>query len=378
MARMTTEHLTLKRDATGYRTTWYDSQGNRHHRRFGKRRTVALNRFARFHAEWKTRERTRNPWMEPPITIERAWELFYAFAQTQIGRAESFKYAMRQVLALFADLPAGEFGPKSLKRVQDRMIAEGICRNMVNQRTREIRHIWKWLTAEEHVEASVWHGLQAVSSIRPGYRDVRETDPIHPVPVEYVRLVIEKAPPTIRAMIELQHLTGMRPGEVCSIRPVDIDMSGKTWLYRPVRHKTSHLGRNRVVLIGPKGQRVIEPFLQRDVEAYLFSPRESRRQGFDACSTHRHQPVAEPRTGRRIGVRFKPQAYGHSIRSICKAHDIPHWSPNQLRHNMATRLRREFGLDIAQVVLGHSKADVTQMYAELDLQKAIAAIERIG
>ena len=29
-------------------------------------------------------------------------------------------------------------------------------------------------------------------------------------------------------------------------------------------------------------------------------------------------------------------------------------------------------------VLGHSKADVTQMYAELDLQKAIAAMERIG
>ena len=45
---------------------------------------------------------------------------------------------------------------------------------------------------------------------------------------------------------------------------------------------------------------------------------------------------------------------------------------------MATWLRREFGLDIAQVVLDHSKADVTELYAELDLQKAMAAMERIG
>ena len=35
---------------------------------------------------------------------------------------------------------------------------------------------------------------------------------------------------------------------------------------------------------------------------------------------------------------------------------IPHWHPNQLRHNAATRLRREFGLDMARAVLGHSSA----------------------
>lgn len=44
----------------------------------------------------------------------------------------------------------------------------------------------------------------------------------------------------------------------------------------------------------------------------------------------------------------------------------------------ATRLRREFGLDIAQVVLGHSSADVTQLYAELDLQEAMAVVEKFG
>ena len=57
---------------------------------------------------------------------------------------------------------------------------------------------------------------------------------------------------------------------------------------------------------------------------------------------------------------------------------IPHWHPNQLRHNAATRLRREFGLDAARAVLGHSSPVVTEVYAELDAAKAAEAMEKIG
>ena len=34
--------------------------------------------------------------------------------------------------------------------------------------------------------------------------------------------------------------------------------------------------------------------------------------------------------------------------------------------------------DVAQVILGHSRADVTQLYAELDLKKAVSVMERVG
>jgi hypothetical protein len=57
---------------------------------------------------------------------------------------------------------------------------------------------------------------------------------------------------------------------------------------------------------------------------------------------------------------------------------IPHWAPNQLRHNAGTRLRREFGLDTARAVLGHSTPVVTEVYAELDGAKAAEAMERVG
>ncbi len=45
---------------------------------------------------------------------------------------------------------------------------------------------------------------------------------------------------------------------------------------------------------------------------------------------------------------------------------LPHWHANQLRHSKATEVRRQFGLEAAQVSLGHAKADVTQVYAERD------------
>lgn len=55
------------------------------------------------------------------------------------------------------------------------------------------------------------------------------------------------------------------------------------------------------------------------------------------------------------------------LRAWQRAH---HWSPNQLRHNAATELRKQFGIEAARVVLGHSSAVVTEIYAEMDFAKA--------
>jgi integrase len=54
------------------------------------------------------------------------------------------------------------------------------------------------------------------------------------------------------------------------------------------------------------------------------------------------------------------------------------WSPNQLRHTAGTEIRRQFGLEAAQVTLGHSNANVTQIYAERDLAKAAEIMRQVG
>ena len=58
-----------------------------------------------------------------------------------------------------------------------------------------------------------------------------------------------------------------------------------------------------------------------------------------------------------------------------KAH---HWHPHQLRHNAATELRKEFGIEAARIILGHHSAAVTEIYAEKDEEEAIMAVMKVG
>ena len=57
---------------------------------------------------------------------------------------------------------------------------------------------------------------------------------------------------------------------------------------------------------------------------------------------------------------------------------VRHWHPNCIRHSFATEVRRQFGLEHAQVALGHSRADVTQIYAEADLNLARQVAVALG
>jgi integrase len=63
---------------------------------------------------------------------------------------------------------------------------------------------------------------------------------------------------------------------------------------------------------------------------------------------------------------------------VAKWREDHRWHPHQLRHNAATKLRREYGLDAARAVLGHRSPAVTEVYAEVDAAKAVEAMERIG
>src|SRR5262249_4945300 len=98
---------------------------------------------------------------------------------------------------------------------------------------------------------------------------------VGPVAEEHVLAVLPFVRPPVQAMIRVQLLTGMRPEEVCRLRPADIDTSVPVWVYRPPRHKNAHRGKHRAVAIGPKAQAVLAAFTPPDPSGYYFSPRRS-------------------------------------------------------------------------------------------------------
>jgi site-specific recombinase XerD len=54
------------------------------------------------------------------------------------------------------------------------------------------------------------------------------------------------------------------------------------------------------------------------------------------------------------------------------------WTPNQLRHVAATLIRKEYGIEVASIILGHSSLNTTEVYAEADLEKAARAMADFG
>jgi len=120
----------------------------------------------------------------------------------------------------------------------------------------------------------------------------------------------------------------------------------------------------------------VRPWLLREPAAPLWSPREAGRWRRPAKRAERRPDQAPtPRqTSRTVGEHYTVASYRRAVRRACEAAGIPPWSPHQLRHTAATQVRARYGLEGAQVVLGHASADVTQIYAERDqaLARSIA------
>jgi integrase len=298
----------------------------------------------------------------------------------------NIRLALRPLNRLYGHTPARDFSPLGLKAVRSSMIESDLCRNEVNKRVRHIIRAFKWGVENELVPPSTLHGLKAVSGLRKGRTEARESEPVKPVPEAFVDAIRPHVNRRVWAMIETQRLTGMRPGEVCIMRTCDLEMSGRVWTYHPETHKTEHHGKERLIFLGPRTQELIRPWLRTDLTAFLFSPAEALEEHYAARRQGRKSPMTPSQQARRrVTLRKRPpgehytsMSYLRAITTACKKANIPTWHPHQLRHNAATRLRKEFGLDVASAVLGHASLAVTDGYAELNAEKARLAMERVG
>jgi len=92
---------------------------------------------------------------------------------------------------------------------------------------------------------------------------------------------------------------------------------------------------------------------------------------------------------RPAGARYTTDSYRRAIARACdqafplrgtmvESHKAHRWHPHQLRHNAATDLRKEFGLEAARIILGHRSAAITEVYAEKDERQAMEAMMRVG
>ena len=341
---------------------------------------------------------------------------------------------------LYGSCPVEDFSPMSFRVIRDRLIAKNLTAIYINQQMARLVRMFRWGVEHMKCPAHVWQTLQAIRGLKPG-RQAKKSRKVLPAPEDMIEAVKPLVSRQVRAMIELQLLTGARPGEIVGLRTCDVDTSRRIWQVVPPEHKTADHGVTRVILLGPRAQQVIRPFLRPNLSEYIFSPREALEEIRAARAANRKTPAGQGnsrgiRKGQRKATRpaapirdcYDVHSYRRAIWRACeKAYPAPYpigrkpatydengkliekgetekewrkrinadpelldayrawhkehrFHPHQLRHNAATRLANEFGIEMAKIILGHTSAAMTLRYAELDskLDQAREVIGQVG
>jgi integrase len=356
----------------------------------------------------------------PTIKVEELILKYFQFAKTYYVRngqetdeITTLRIALKRLRSLYGTTEVAKFGPKAFKTFRDSMIQESLSRKYINDTMGRIRRMFKWAVAEELIPPEIYQALTAVTGLRKGRSGARETDKILPVADDVVDATLLHLPEVVADMVRLQRLAGMRPAEVCIMRPCDINRSDDIWIYTPQFHKTDYADKDRVIALGPRAQEVLRRYLARDHQAYCFRPCDSEKKRRAEQHMERKTPIScgnrpgkfrvvKPK--RMAGDKYTTSSYRRAIQRACdKAFPHPklgrsrrsamaakqqqelqewrvkhRWAPNQLRHSAGTVVRKLFGLEASQVMLGHSNADVTQIYAERDLELAVRVAKEVG
>jgi integrase len=302
---------------------------------------------------------------------------------------DKLRLALRWVRELYGELPAVDFTPMRFKAIRQKMIDAGNSINYIKAQLGVIKKMIAWAVESELIPGEVLHRLQAVAPpdvVRDG---IKPEKIIEPVSDEHIQAILPHVGPSIRAMLELQRATGMRPGEVARLTIGQLDRSGDIWLYKPTAHKTMRHGIKRVIPLTKRAQAVLLPWLKADPDAVLFSPqaeyerwREERR-----CPQPPYRERARARRKRPRTRSFKPvysaAAYRTAIYRGCDRAGIPRFHPNQIRHTVAEQVTTQEGIEFAKALLGHTRSTMTERYARQSLEraelaKAIEAAKRIG
>jgi integrase len=398
--------------------------------------------YRRLIAEWAAGQGRFAAKQEPePLSVNELILAYWKFAKGYYGfdgkRGDEacLRDALRVVRSLYGRTAARDFGPRALKACRGHMISRGWSRTYVNAQVDRVRRMFRWAASEEMVPAGVHEALRTVAGLRAGKTEAREPKKVKPAPADHVDAALPSMPPVVQAMVRFQLLTACRPDEVCRLRPMDIDMQNPScWVYRPGsdqgphgQHKTAHHRHEHLVLIGPRAQEVLRPYLAVKPDSFCFSPaageaaraaarREGRKTPLYPSHLKRLAAKRKRAPRRPPGDRYDTAGYRRAIERACdRAFPLPdclarqrqangrlesraawwarltaeerdevrawrrahRWRPNQLRHSRATELRR-YGLDLAKTILGHTKVETTQVYAEKDLQAAMRLVGQIG
>jgi len=202
--------------------------------------------YARFIAEIQANPGFSQKKDEAHVTVRGLAAAFLDHAEANFDYTEYSHY--RIIVLDFLDKLYGDsisvdsFKPRCLKLVRTEMIqSHRFCRRVVNRYIHRIVSMFAWGVENDLVQETTWRTLKVVKSLRQGTEGTFDNEAREPVPDDVVRRTLPFMPPTLRVMVQLQRILGMRPCEIFKMRVGDIDTTRKNglWYYVPGSYKTS-------------------------------------------------------------------------------------------------------------------------------------------
>ncbi|CAB5195113.1 XerC Integrase [uncultured Caudovirales phage] len=280
-----------------------------------------------------------------PLTCEELGHKFLAWAVDYYEgegsrEAVNLSYAVQAMIDLWGSMLANKFGPPHLKAVRKALIKRGQVRTTVNRRATQIVGVFQWAVEEGLLHPEVWQTLKSVKRIAPGREGAVDNPKIQPVTATQLELTLAELPIHLQRALRVQALTGMRSGELLTMRPQDVTMEGEHWIYRLKKHKTlRHVGETYVVIPRPAVEILTECFPTTFADRWF-----------------------------RWGVGWQRKA----VSTAAARAGVPAWHPHQLRHNLATEIAEKLGMAAAQKILRHTSPRTTEGYAKETIEGVLA------
>jgi len=314
------------------------------------------------------------------------------------------KTAVEILLKHFAGQEMEALDSRSFLFLQEMYVQHSVSRQYCNMLMGYIRAMLKWGVIRKLVPHQVYGEAKLVPALKKGKTKARENPKRQDVPDEVIDRTLPHLLPTIRDIVQVQRLAGMRPSEVLRMKPEEIDMKGFTtpegldiWLYTPGTNKNTWREKNnageyvRIIALGKPEQDIILPRLVGKADAdHIFSPKDAvleylalraaKRKSKVQPSQIKRQERNAKKPKRRDRDSYDKDSYNRAVkraiilanRQLPDSEKIPHWTPYQLRHAAITGITLQTGsLDIARAVAGQKTISVTQGYNHADTKIAI-------
>jgi integrase len=267
-----------------------------------------------------------------------------------------YKVALESFGAAYGHLESDEVSPANvaewlegfIKTKRKRAPGKGAktCET-VNLALTCIKRMFRWGMKMGKVSAAAAGGVRVVENVGGDHPDVRHTEPKTGVAWEVVERTLAKCDPALADMIRVQWHTGMRPGEVVSMKAMELTVKGDVTLYQPPWHKTAWRGKKsvRVIALGPKSMEVVAKYV----------------------STKPAEPMFRCPDGRA----YTSKSYRAAIHRACRDAEVSVWNPNQIRHSYTTRVREQFGELGVAAMLGHANLNQQRVYGEMSVKREV-------